>query len=170
MLLPSIRYNSIKMEKTERKKEINTKTSFKSHYLIYSILAFIIGIASVILEKYVSNSFSANNFSYIYLIISGLIMSIGIIVPGVSRTIILMLMGVYSTYLSSVSYLYFPVLIPMGIGLIIGCLICMKTTKFLLDLEPYTRCSLCSPSIAREGSGVYRPARSSAASAASEAV
>ena len=114
-------------------KEINTKTSFKSHYLIYSILAFIIGIASVILEKYVSNSFSANNFSYIYLIFSGLIMSIGIIVPGVSSTIILMLMGVYSTYLSSVSYLYFPVLIPMGIGLIIGCLICMKTTKFLLD-------------------------------------
>ena len=114
-------------------KEINTKTSFKSHYLIYSILAFIIGIASAILEKYVSNSFSANNFSYIYLIFSGLIMSIGIIVPGVSSTIILMLMGVYSTYLSSVSYLYFPVLIPMGIGLIIGCLICMKTTKFLLD-------------------------------------
>ena len=60
-------------------------------------------------------------------------MSIGFIVPGDSSTIILMLMGVYSTYLSSVSYFYFPVLIPKGIGLIIGCLICMKTTKFLLD-------------------------------------
>ena len=60
-------------------------------------------------------------------------MSIGIIVPGVSSTIILMLMGVYSIYLSSVSSLYFPVLIPMGIGLIFGCLICMKITKFLLN-------------------------------------
>jgi len=44
-----------------------------------------------------------------------------------------MLMGVYSTYLSSVSYLYFPVLIPMGIGLLIGCLVFMKLTKFLLN-------------------------------------
>ena len=60
-------------------------------------------------------------------------MSVGIIVPGVSSTIILMLMGVYSTYLSSISCLYFPVLIPMGIGLILGCLICMKITKFLLN-------------------------------------
>ena len=59
-------------------------------------------------------------------------MSIGIVVPGVSSTIILMLMGVYSTYLSSISCLYFPVLIPMGIGLILGCLMCMKLTKFLL--------------------------------------
>ncbi len=78
--------------------------------------------------------FSANNFSYIYLIFSGLKLSIGIIVPGVSSTIILMLMGVYSTYLSSVSYLYFPVLIPMGIGLIISLLNLHENNKiFLLD-------------------------------------
>ena len=65
--------------------------------------------------------------------IAGFIMSVGIIVPGVSSTIILMLMGVYSTYLASVSTLYFPVLIPMGIGLILGCLIFMKLTDFLLN-------------------------------------
>ena len=60
-------------------------------------------------------------------------MSVGIIVPGVSSTIILMLMGVYYTYLNSISCIYLPVLIPMGIGLLLGCLICMKMTKFLLN-------------------------------------
>ena len=114
-------------------KEVNYKTNFKFHYLFYTLLAFLVGIASVILEKHISASSTASSFSYLYLIISGLVMSVGIIVPGVSSTIILMLMGVYSTYLSSVSCLYFPVLIPMGIGLILGCLVCMKTTKFLLN-------------------------------------
>lgn len=44
-----------------------------------------------------------------------------------------MLLGIYDTYLISVSSLYFPILIPMGIGLIVGCLLCMKLIKFLLD-------------------------------------
>ena len=60
-------------------------------------------------------------------------MSIGVIIPGISSTIILMLMGVYSTYLYSVSALYFPILIPLGIGLVIGSFICMKLVKILFD-------------------------------------
>ena len=60
-------------------------------------------------------------------------MSIVIVIPGVSNTIILMLLGVYSLYLSSVSTLYLPVLIPMAIGIIIGSIIFMKIIKYLLD-------------------------------------
>lgn len=53
--------------------------------------------------------------------------------PGVSSTIILMLLGIYSVYLSSVSNLYFPILIPLGIGILLGCFCFMKLTKYLLD-------------------------------------
>ena len=60
-------------------------------------------------------------------------MSIGIVVPGVSSTIILMLMGVYNLYLGSISNLYLPVLVPMGLGVIIGSLIFMKIIKILLE-------------------------------------
>ncbi len=60
-------------------------------------------------------------------------MSIGIVVPGVSSTIILMLLGTYSVYLQSVANLYLPVLIPMGIGLVLGSIIVMKLTKKLLE-------------------------------------
>ena len=59
-------------------------------------------------------------------------MSVGVVVPGVSSTVILMLMGVYNNYLSSISSLYFPTLISMGIGLILGSIIFMKLTNFLL--------------------------------------
>ncbi len=44
-----------------------------------------------------------------------------------------MLLGVYSFYLTSVSSLYFPILIPLGIGVILGSFCFMKLTKFLLD-------------------------------------
>lgn len=57
----------------------------------------------------------------------------GIVVPGVSSTIILMLLGIYSLYLTSVSNLYFPVLIPLGLGVILGSFCFMKLTKYLLD-------------------------------------
>ena len=113
-------------------KEVHTKYRFKLRNIIYLLLALFLGIVSVILEKNLPSNIMTN-FDYFYLIVSGFIMSIGIIIPGVSSTIILMLLGVYPTYLSSVSTLYFPVLIPMGIGLIFGAIIIMKITKFLLE-------------------------------------
>lgn len=60
-------------------------------------------------------------------------MSIGIIVPGISSTILLMLLGIYPIYLSSVSSIYLPILIPMGIGVILGGFFFMKLTRFLLN-------------------------------------
>lgn len=114
-------------------KEVNTKSNFKLYYLLYTLFAFFIGIFSVFLEKHLSSTTITTNFSFVYLMLSGFIMSIGVVVPGVSSTIILMLMGVYSTYIFSVSHIYFPILFPMGIGLFLGCILFMKLTKFLLN-------------------------------------
>lgn len=113
-------------------KEVNIKEKFKRKNLIYLFTTLIIGIVMVYIEKKIGVE-AVQNASYIYLLLSGFLMSVGIVVPGVSNTIILMLLGVYSLYLSSVSTLYLPVLIPMGIGIIIGSLVFMKIIKFLLD-------------------------------------
>ena len=79
--------------------------------------------------KYVENS----EFNFIFLIIVGFFMSAGIIIPGVSNTLILMLIGVYDAYLASISSLYLPFLLPLGIGICAGSLFFMKLTKYLLD-------------------------------------
>lgn len=113
-------------------RNINSKDKFKWHYLLFLIFALIIGISTVFLENFFLIT-STSNFSYLYLIISGFFMSVGVVVPGVSSTIILMLLGVYTTYIYSISSIYLPVLIPMGIGLIIGGIIWMYITKFLLN-------------------------------------
>lgn len=113
-------------------KEINSKEKFKPHYIFFFLFALLIGIGSVILEKYLPMS-STENVSFLYLILCGFLMSVGVVVPGVSSTIILTLLGVYSIYLSSVSSLFLPVLIPIGIGLVIGGFIFMKLIKYFLD-------------------------------------
>lgn len=113
-------------------KEANKKGSFKLHYLLYTFIALVIGLASSFLENYISISTNIN-FDFWYLVLCGFLMSVGVVVPGVSSTIILMLLGCYSVYIGSVSSLYFPVLIPMGIGLLVGAIVFMKLTKFLLN-------------------------------------
>ena len=92
----------------------------------------------MVLLEHKINIQNIQNVGYIYLILCGFLMSIGVVVPGVSNTIILMLLGVYSLYLTSVSNIYLPVLIPMGIGLVLGSIIFMKIIKCLLE-KYYTK-------------------------------
>lgn len=118
-------------------KDIRKKEKVKIRNILYLIISLLIGISMVYLENKIGIQ-DNKDVSYIYLILSGILMSVGIVVPGVSSTIILMLLGIYSLYLNSVSTLYLPVLIPMIIGIIIGSLFCMKIVKYLLD-EFYTQ-------------------------------
>ena len=113
-------------------KEIKQKSKFKPYYLIFTFASLAFAIFLVILEKNISIS-SSNEYSFLFLIFSGFLMSAGVIVPGVSSTLILMLLGVYESYLFSVSTIYLPFLIPLCIGLFIGAIIFMKLTKFMLD-------------------------------------
>lgn len=113
-------------------KDIRKKEKIRVNNIVYLIISLLIGILMVYFENKIGTQ-NIENVSYIYLILSGILMSVGIVVPGVSSTIILMLLGVYSLYLSSVSTFYLPVIIPLAIGIIIGSLIFMKIIKYLLD-------------------------------------
>lgn len=109
----------------------NNINNLKTIDFLFLLFSFLIGIFLVALEKYIPDNFS-NSFNFLYLFISGFAMSIGVVIPGISNTIILMLLGVYNIYLSSLSNIYLPVIIPMGLGLLLGCLVFMKLTNFLL--------------------------------------
>lgn len=100
---------------------------------VFLFSAIFIGFLMVFFENSSYLSSFTQNYNFIYLVFAGFLMSIGVVVPGVSNTIILMLLGVYNIYLSSVANLDFSILIPIAIGLIVGSFIFMKLTKFLLD-------------------------------------
>lgn len=107
--------------------------SQKSSSFFLTVLAFCIAIFLVYLEK--SNFLALEELtspSSIYLFFSGIIMSIGIVVPGVSSTVLLMLLGVYTTYLSAVSNLTLSILIPLGLGVIVGGILFLLVIKYLM--------------------------------------
>lgn len=115
-------------------KKINSEKTFKLRYLLYTLISFILGIAFVFLENRLNISNAETvNFSVLFLILSGFLMSIGIIFPGVSNTLILMCLGVYPTYLNSIASMELAILIPIGIGVILGCICFLIIMKFLLN-------------------------------------
>ena len=113
-------------------KKATEKQPFKIHYIFYLLLTFGFGAFLTFIENNI-NIISSKEFSFIFLIFSGFLMSAGVIVPGVSSTLILMILGVYDAYLISISSVYIPFLFPLAIGLAIGCIAWMKIMKILLD-------------------------------------
>ena len=108
----------------------NTKTSYISFFI-----CFLIGLGLIYLEN-ISNTqvqYTLKIVNPLFLILSGFFMSAGIIIPGVSSTVILMLLGVYNTYLNALSMLNINILFPMAIGVGIGSLIFMKIIQILLN-------------------------------------
>lgn len=111
------------------------KVSF-SHIVIL-LLTFSFGLYLISLEaSFISHTIS---FSNSYLILCGVLMSAGIVVPGISKTVILMILGIYEMYLSAITSLNFIILAPLGLGLIIGGLIFLVIMQFLFNnFKSYT--------------------------------
>ena len=66
-------------------------------------------------------------------------MSAGIVIPGVSKSVILMLLGLYQFYLSAITTLNLSFLLPIGIGLIIGGSLFLCLINFLFKfVKSYT--------------------------------
>ena len=115
-------------------KKANSINGFRLHYLLFLFISFIIAISLIIIEK--NNFFeyiSIGDFSFFYLVMAGFCMSIGVVVPGVSSSVILMILGVYYTYLDAISNLNIYILIPIGIGLFAGGFLFLKLIEYLLS-------------------------------------
>ncbi len=113
-------------------KQIKKKSNIKMINLIYLLFALLLGIFMVYLDGNMDITVY-KDINFVYLFISGLLMSIGVVVPGVSSTVILMLLGVYDIYLMGIANMYLPVLIPIGIGVVVGGGIFIKIIKILFD-------------------------------------
>lgn len=112
-------------------KDTNSKNPFRLHYLIYTLSAFLLGLLLFLLENKMTNLSFISNCNVIYLFSAGIVMSAGIVIPGVSSTVLLMCFGIYEVYLQSLATLDLSVLIPMGIGCLVGGFIFLLLIRFL---------------------------------------
>ena len=116
-------------------KQANQKRGFRLHYGIFLLSAFGIGLLSIRLETVLPAliQVDSTHISFFYFVLAGFFMSIGIVVPGISSTVILMCLGVYSHYLNAVATANLAILFPMGIGVLLGSVLFLKIIQYLLN-------------------------------------
>lgn len=72
----------------------------------------------------------------IFLIVAGLIAAIALILPGISVSYLLLIMGLYHELMRAISELDMAFLIPMGIGLLCGIMLLTKGLELLMRRYP----------------------------------
>ena len=106
-------------------------------HLLCMLITFSFSLYLVALENSIISKSYINSNSYF--ILAGIIMSAGIVIPGVSKTVILMMLGLYEIYLSAISTLNLSILLPIGIGLLIGGFLFLCIINFLFKIaKSYT--------------------------------
>jgi len=110
------------------------RRGFKVTYLIPFALTLAIGLALAILETGFEDiqSGTLHSVNLFQLIFGGFVLAGSIVIPGISGSVLLMLLGFYENFLKAVATLDLFILFPMGIGLAIGVLAFAKLMDYLL--------------------------------------
>ncbi len=97
----------------------------------------IIGLISVLIFNTLptNNNLEISN-NIIYLLISGFIAAIALILPGISVSYLLLLMGLYNKTMLAISHMEFSFLIPMALGVFIGIILCTKVLEKAMSNHP----------------------------------
>ncbi|MDO6993302.1 DUF368 domain-containing protein [Brachyspira innocens] len=103
--------------------------------IIYILLgAAIVYLISIIPEGFFSSSSDRSEvFMYFILIIAGLIVAIAMILPGISVSYMFLLLGIYQETIDAVHNLYFPYLIPLAVGAILGVVLTTKILEYWME-------------------------------------
>ncbi|MBZ2175498.1 DUF368 domain-containing protein [Schnuerera sp. xch1] len=109
------------------------KNGFKKKYMIPFIIALSITVMFTLSENNIIDIIPNGEPGTIQLILYGIIIGFGTIIPGVSSSVILMYIGAYDFVLEAISTIDLLLLIPMGIGFGICFLLLAKVISTLFD-------------------------------------
>lgn len=114
-------------------READMKVSFKTkHYLILIIGALVIGLLVLLNDEEGAIIAERSISIYALLFFSGFLGSAAMVLPGISGSFMLLVIGVYSTVISAISNLEFDVIIVTGAGILIGIIFMSKIINFFL--------------------------------------
>ena len=108
---------------------------------IPSLLYIIIGIALVfsielIPEGIFNPSLNADFFDIVIQILGGILVSIGLVLPGISTSYLLLVLGLYEPMISALSNNEFISLLPLVLGLLVGILALTKLLQIAMERYP----------------------------------
>lgn len=108
--------------------------------VLYVVLGlFIILLVSCIPKELFDVNLNNGIKDYLLLIIAGIVCAIALVLPGISVSYMLLVLGMYEETIRAIDEFYFPYLIPLGIGLLIGIILTTKTLEKAMN--SYSECS-----------------------------
>ena len=116
-------------------KDIKVNIDKKNNYIAYIsfIVVTLLGLISIDNEIVITN----NILNFLYFIFIGFIDAFTMVVPGISGTATLMMLGAYSSVIYMFSNIFdvsnFKVLIPFSVGMVLGILITVKIVNYLFN-------------------------------------
>lgn len=103
------------------------------------IIPFLIGLGVIIGVTVASMSMGANSVrtsldagTFLYLTVISIVAAAAMIMPGLSGSLVLLILGGYQTVIQAVDEMNIPILIPVAIGIIIGVVLCAKLITICL--------------------------------------
>ncbi|MBH0231594.1 DUF368 domain-containing protein [Halobacillus yeomjeoni] len=110
------------------------KRTFKvKHYVLLLIGAGIVASMAVFQTGESGQIQDLDSSTYLLLFFSGWLASSAMILPGISGSFILLVIGVYSTVVGGISDFKIDIIAVVGLGILFGILVMSKIVKFFLD-------------------------------------
>jgi putative membrane protein len=109
----------------------------KTSDFLLLVIGLVIALAMAAKPQVASTMATAGGTkSFIFLIIAGIVMAVALILPGISGSFMLLILGLYEVTVSAISARNIPFLIPLSIGVLIGTMATTKIIEKLLKKYP----------------------------------
>lgn len=111
--------------------------SFSWKYVLYMASGMlVVAMLSMMPTDVLETSVSGEKTTFVFLIIAGLVAAAALILPGISVSYLLLIMGMYHELMRAISELDMTFLIPMGLGLLVGIILLTKGLNFFMTRYP----------------------------------
>ncbi|SIS57067.1 DUF368 domain-containing protein [Salimicrobium flavidum] len=115
-------------------KKAEMKYNFRmKHYVLMLIGALVVSSLAFFQPEESEAIGNLSSGMYLLLFFSGMIASSAMILPGISGSFLLLIIGVYTTVIEGVSNLQLDVIAVVGAGIAIGIVVMSKIVKYFLD-------------------------------------
>ncbi|MGI2732987.1 DUF368 domain-containing protein [Bacillus cytotoxicus] len=116
-------------------REANAKETFKGSHMIVMIIAAILVAATAFFkpDKAADPITTLTVLNTIGLFLTGWLASMAMLLPGISGSFILLIIGVYPTAIHALTTLNLPLIAVIGVGVVVGFVVSSKGISYLLS-------------------------------------
>lgn len=112
------------------------RSEIKIKHFIYIIIGILTVSLFALIPSDLVKTESGSIGQYVLLFGAGIVTAIALVLPGISFSHVMLMLGLYQETLSAVKTINIPFLLPLGVGLVIGVFLCTKTLEKAMSKYP----------------------------------